>query len=150
MSDFVLSNWAWLLVQALQVAILAVMIARKLHRAYTAFFAYMAFHVARSTALFWIAHSGMAKSQLYRTYFYTYWSLQCVDTVLAFVVVAELYFELFHQYDGLRQIGVVLFRWAGVVLAFLGILATSAAGENAADSIMRTALFLDRSFSIVQ
>src|SRR5437762_1395417 len=150
MSGLILSDGTWLLVQALQVVILGVMIARKLHRVYAAFFAYVGFHVVRSAALYSIAHSGMADPQRYRVYFYTYWSLQCVDTILAFIVVAELYFELFHQYDGLRQLGVVLFRWAGMALALLAILATAAAGADAADSVMRTALFLDRSFSIVQ
>ena len=143
-------EWIWLLPQAVQIAILAVMIARKLHRVYAAFFSYMAFHVVRSAALYSIAHSGMADPQRYRVYFYTYWSLQCIDTILAFIVVAELYFELFHQYDGLRQLGLVLFRWAGVVLAILAILATAAAGADAADTVMRAALFLDRSFCIVQ
>jgi hypothetical protein len=143
-------EWAWLLPQALQVAILIVMIVRKLHRVYAAFFAYMLFHAARWVALYAIAHSGMAKVPQYTVYFYTYWSLQCVETILAFVVVAELYFEVFHHYGGLRQLGLTLFRWAGVALAFVAIMATGAAGANGVVPVMQVALFLDRSFCIVQ
>src|SRR3954463_6037047 len=150
MSGLILSDGTWLLVQALQVVILGVMIARRLHRVYAAFFAYMGFHVVRSAALYSIAHSGMADPQGYRVYFYTFWSLESLETILAFVVVAELYFEILHQYGGLRQLGVSLFRWAGLVLAFLAITSTAAAGANGVDPIMQVALFLDRSFCIVQ
>ena len=94
MSGLILSDGTWLLVQALQVVILGVMIARRLHRVYAAFFAYMGFHVVRSAALYSIAHSGMADPQGYRVYFYTFWSLESLETILAFVVVAELYFEI--------------------------------------------------------
>jgi len=106
----------WISHPVLELLLASVLIWRKLHRRFPIFLTYIVFQIADFALLFPIhQYAG------YALYFYTYWIDAAITLALAFLVIHEVFLDVFRAYHTLRDLGTVLFKWAGLVMIFVAI-----------------------------
>jgi hypothetical protein len=144
-----MSNFAvyaiWLLCASLQGAIGFRMCQRKSYRDCPLFFAYILEQLIRFGVLFYCY-----QLHLQARYFQAYAGFQAVEAILQIGVVCELFSDVFRPYEGIRQIGPSILRWASVFFLFSAILV--AAYSTGADSYkyLGQMFAMERSVEIVQ
>src|SRR6266478_5162814 len=134
----------WFAHPLLQASVVGIMLWRKLHRAFPMFFGYVVFQIIVFALTFPLNHA-----RFYAAFFYVYWATTAVSVVLGFRVIHEVFLDVFRPYHTLRDLGSVLFKWAGLVMLMVaGVVAASspAAGEPLVTGI----LTLQRSVRVVQ
>jgi hypothetical protein len=141
-------NWlmysSWLLGPALQVALLASMMHRKLHTVFPRFFSYILFQIVKSAFLF-------ATYRYYDgAYFDAYWTGNAISVVLAVTVMDEILHKLFSEYGGVQSLGSIIFRWACGLLLLLAIVSALSSHEGSADRVVAAVLTFDRSVRVMQ
>ena len=138
----------WLLGASALTALCVFLWRKNLRQQYPLFFSYCAFHVASSLALFIIDRTSGAGSE---QYFYAYWSINAVRVGLGFAVIYELFRVALKPYHALRDLGTMLFMWAGVVMLLVGVLtAMNGSAPNEASRIIAGVLDLERSVRLAQ
>jgi hypothetical protein len=118
---------------------------RKLHKTFPVFFAY----IVAQIAIFVIVYP-LQKWGSYEIFFYTYWATDALSVVLGFRVIHEIFLDVFRPYHTLRDLGTVLFRWAGLVMLMVAavVAASTAGGDN--DPFVSGIITLERSVRVVQ
>ena len=143
-SQFVI-NALWIAHPVLLSAVAAAMIRRKLYRASPFFFAYVVAQILIFAVLFPLYHSHS-----YELFFDAYWISSAVSVVLGFKVIHEIFIDVFRPYHTLRDLGSVLFKWAGLVML---IVAGVVAGSNVLTEegpLVQAVLTLQRSVRVIQ
>ena len=101
----------WIAHPLLQAGIAAVMLRRQLHRKFKFFFAYIVTQIFTFAVIFpaflW---------QHYSVYFYLYWFSNAISVALGFKIIHEIFLDVFRSFHTLRDLGTVLFKWAGLVM----------------------------------
>lgn len=134
----------WCAHPALQAVLAAILFRRKLHRAFPVFFAYLVAEIAIFVVLFPLQGGS------YKLFFYTYWATAGVGVLLGFKVIHEVFLDVFRPYHTLRDLGTVLFKWAGLVMLMVaGVVAASSSGSNQ-EPLATGILTLQRSVRVVQ
>ena len=137
-------NVLWCAHPVLQAILAAVMFRRKLHRVFPVFFAYLVAEIAIFVVLFPLRGGS------YKLFFYTYWATSALAVVLGFKVIHEIFLDVFRPYHTLRDLGTILFRWAGLVMVMVaGVVAASSTGANE-EPLAAGILTLQRSVRVVQ
>jgi hypothetical protein len=101
----------WLMHPLLEAGIGGVMLWRGLHRKFKFFFAYIITQILTFAAIFpsyW--HHNLA------AYFYLYWISNAINVVIGFAIIHEVFLDVFRAFHTLRDLGTVLFKWAGLVM----------------------------------
>lgn len=117
----------WLAQPVLQTVIGVAMFRRGQHRAFKFFFAYivtqiMAFAVVFSTFKYY-----------YPATFYVSWISTAVSVALGFLVIHEAFLDVFRPFHTLRDLGTVLFKWAGLVMLLVaGVVSVSTSSSETA------------------
>ena len=132
----------WVGQPVLQFSVAALLRRRKLEREFPFFFKYLIFQGVANVLLF-------AFLNHYRAYFYTYWTLTAISTVLEFGIIYEIFGQLFRPYPHLGDFARVLFRWAGSLLLLVAVLLALTASATE-DPIVVGALWAERSVRLVQ
>ncbi len=91
---------------------------RKLHKQFPVFFLYLLAHVVIFAVLFplWITgHRNL--------YFWPFCLSQVIDFVLGFKVIHEIFVDVFRPYRTLKDLGTLVFKWAGVVMVLVALVA---------------------------
>jgi hypothetical protein len=115
----------WFAHPLLESAIAAFMIWRGLHRKFRYFFAYIITQILSFAAVY------TASSHSYEALFYFYWSCSAVSAAFGFGVIYEVFVDVFRSFHTLRDLGTVLFKWAGLVMLLVaGVVSVS---TNSAD-----------------
>jgi hypothetical protein len=109
-------NVLWFGHPILQAAVAAVMLRRKIIRSFPVFFSY----IIAQIAIFAITYS-VYRAGSYGWFFYTYWLGQAVSVFLGFKVIHEVFLDVFRPYHTLKDLGTVLFRWAGLVMMLVAL-----------------------------
>jgi hypothetical protein len=135
----------WVLGPIFQIAILVVMRKRDLQRDYSMFFTYTLFQVI-GTILDVIAY----KFAGYDTYFYTYWVHTALGIGLGFFVIKEVFANMLKPYAGLRDAGVLLFRWAAAILILISVLSYASGSGSGAARILREVVSMERNVRFIQ
>ncbi len=130
---------------ALQAVLCIAMVKRHLVREFPCFFGYTAYHVIRFALLFVVRHTLTSQD-----YWTSYWLAQLVSAALGFAVIHEIYQHVFKNYDALRKLGALLFRWTAGVLLVLGVLAAASAPGTDGDRLYAAAMLAERSVRIMQ
>ena len=99
----------WCAHPVLQLAVVAIMLRRKLHKTFPVFFTYALAQVVIFALLFPFRSN-------YSTFFNLYWGTAAVSLGLGFWVIYELFLDVFRPYHTLKDLGAVLFKWAGLVM----------------------------------
>jgi len=95
-----------------------------LRQRYPFFFSYAVFQVISFLAQFTVYHAW-PRSDIY---FYEYWTGAALSVGISFAVIYELFIEVFRPFEGLRDLGRVLFGWATVVLVLAAVLMVVTSG----------------------
>src|SRR5579864_2268681 len=107
----------WIAHPVLQCIVAAIMLRRKLSRIMPMFFAYIVSQIVIFAFLFPTELLGSKWSN-----FYLYWATTAVSAVLGFMVIREIFRDVFRPFPALRDMGSVIFRWAGIVMTAVGLI----------------------------
>jgi hypothetical protein len=111
----------WAMHPLLQLGIAALMVRRRLLAHFKFFFAYILTQLVTFAVLFpayvWTSYSAA---------FYLYWCLNAVSVAFGFLVIHEIFVDVFKSFHTLRDLGTVLFKWAGLVMLLVaGVVSVS-------------------------
>jgi hypothetical protein len=138
-------NVLWSAHPVLQLSVAAVMFKRKLHRQFPVFFAYIIFQALMFFVLFPIYKWGD-----YPEYFYTYWISSGVSLVLGFMIIHEIFLDVFHPYHTLRDLGSVLFRWAALVMLLVAGVVAASSPAGAQGPLVEAVMTVQRCVRVIQ
>jgi hypothetical protein len=134
----------WLAGPLTQLALIALMVRGKLRVEYPLFFSFVVFDMLATIALFGFWQLGPLQ------YFYAYWALEAVGVLLSFLVIRELFVNALKPYAALRDLGSMLFVWAGIVLLLGGTVIALSSPGNAPSQVMTAILSAERSIRLTQ
>src|SRR5579862_7150538 len=111
----------WILHPILQIGIGAFMLRRGLVRQFKFFFGYILTQLSIFAVVFpaycWRSFSAA---------FYLYWACDALSIAFGFGVIHEVFVDVFRAFHTLRDLGTVLFKWAGLVMLLVaGVVSVS-------------------------
>jgi hypothetical protein len=110
----------WIAHPVLQLGIAALMFRRGLHRKFKFFFAYILTQLVTFAVVFPALWRGSYAS------FYLYWVCDGLSVAFGFAVIHEVFVDVFRLFHTLRDLGSVLFKWAGLVMLLVaGVVSVS-------------------------
>src|SRR5271165_386862 len=117
----------WIAHPVLEMGIIAIMLRRGLHRKFKFFFGYILVQLVQFAAVFptyWHNYSAA---------FCLYWSLDALSVLFGFAVIHEVFVDVFRAFQILRDLGTVLFKWAGLVMLLMaGVVSISSNASQTA------------------
>jgi hypothetical protein len=138
-------NVLWSAHPVLQLSVGALMFKRKLHRKFPIFFAYIVSQVLIFSVLFPIYKWGN-----YREYFYAFWITSGVSLVLGFMIIHEIFLDVFHPYHTLKDLGSVLFRWAALVMLLVAGVVAASSPAGAQGPLVEAIITVQRCVRVIQ
>ena len=138
-------NLLWFAHPALQATVAAAMLWRKLHRTFPVFFSYVVFQILTFSLTF-----PFREERFYTLFFYFYWGTTAISVALGFKVIHEVFLDVFRPYHTLRDLGSVLFKWAGLVMLMVAGVVAASVGPNGQEPLVSAILTLQRSVRVVQ
>lgn len=138
--------YLWIAPHALLIAVVVLMVRRRLFREFPAFLVYSIFEVLQFCLLFALLHlPSVSGGQYYDVFLFGV----AISAALRFGVIHEIFENVFRNYSAIDQLRKVLFRWATVVLLLVAVgTATFAPGENS--RLIAAIYAIGRAVSIVQ
>lgn len=133
----------WLAEPILESVVLGCLIWRKAYRQYRWFFAYMAAEVMQTCILYPLRNAPTA-------YFYGYVFGSALTLILGFGVIHEIFISIFRPYHTLRDLGSVLFKWAGLVMLLVAVIVSASGQALQREPLVEATLILERSIRVVQ
>jgi len=110
----------WIAHPVLQTGIAAIMFHRGLHRKFKFFFGYILVQIITFSAMF------PAMWHNYSAAFYIFWVCDALSVAFGFGVIHEVFVDVFRAFHTLRDLGTVLFKWAGLVMLLVaGVVSVS-------------------------
>jgi len=117
----------WLAHPVLQTLVALAMLRRGQHRAFKYFFAYIVAQILTFTVVFPLHKYS------YTATFYVSWISTAISVGLGFKVIHEAFLDVFRPFHTLRDLGTVLFKWAGLVMLLVaGVVSFS---TNSSDTV---------------
>jgi hypothetical protein len=135
----------WFAHPGLQAALVAVMLWRKLHRTFPVFFSYVVFQLLVFGLLF-----PLRSDRFYTVFYYVYWGTTAVSVIVGFRVIHEVFLDVFRPYHTLRDLGSVLFKWAGLVMLMVAGVVAASTASGTEDPLPTGIMTLQRSVRVVQ
>src|SRR5258708_16862027 len=117
----------WIAQPVMQTVIAIAMFRRGQHRAFKFFFAYIIAQI--------LTFAVICPTYLYSlsAYFYISWFATAVSVALGFQVIHEAFLDVFRPFHTLRDVGTVLFKWAGLVMLLVaGVVSVSTRSSDTA------------------
>src|ERR1700686_1700745 len=110
----------WIAHPVLQRGIAAIMLRRGLQRKFKFFFGYILIQLVTFAVVFPATWHGYSAS------FYLYWICDGLSVAFGFAVIHEVFVDVFRLFHTLRDLGSVLFKWAGLVMLLVaGVVSVS-------------------------
>jgi hypothetical protein len=110
----------WIAHPVLEMAIAALMFRRGLHRKFKFFFGYLLVQLVTFAVVFAAYHHS------YALLFDFYWICDALSVAFGFAVIHEVFVDVFRAFHTLRDLGTVLFKWAGLVMLLVaGVVSVS-------------------------
>jgi hypothetical protein len=110
----------WIAHPVLQTGIAALMVRHGLYRKFKFFFGYVLTQLVTFAVVFpahWHSYSAL---------FYLYWTCDALSVAFGFAVIHEVFVDVFRLFHTLRDLGTVLFKWAGLVMLLVaGVVSVS-------------------------
>lgn len=117
----------WIVQPVLAAAVAIVMLRRGQHRVFKYFFAYIVTQVLTFVVAFPVYRYN------YSAYFYVSSFATAVSVALGFMVIYEAFLDVFRPFHTLRDLGTVLFKWAGLVMLLVaGVVSVSTKSSDTA------------------
>jgi len=140
-----MENALWIASPALQFLVVGVMLWRRMHKAFPVFFAYLAAQVVFFASVYPIRLWGD-----YLQYFYAYWVCAAVTLVLGFMVIHEIFLDIFRPFHTLKDLGSILFKWAGLVMLLMAGVVAAASPASSHGPLVQSVLTVQRCVRIIQ
>jgi hypothetical protein len=119
----------WILHPVLQVGIGAFVIRRGLLKSFKFFFGYL----LTQLFTFAIVFPAYIHSSASSFTFYSYWACNAISVAFGFLVIHEVFVDVFRAFHTLRDLGTVLFKWAGLVMLLVaGVVSVSTNSSQSA------------------
>ncbi len=136
--------YLWCAQPILQSVVAVVLWRRKLHKRFPVFFLFLLAQVVNFAIILPLYLTGNLK-----VYFIPFWLGEAVNAFLGFKVIHEIFLDVFRPYHTLKDLGTLLFRWAGVVMLLVSVVV---AFSNSYDRspLLHALTTLQRSVRIVQ
>ena len=134
----------WVMHPIFQTAIAVVMLRRKQYRQFKYFFAYIVAQIVTFAIVF------PASFYSYSTYFYASWFSTAVSVALGFQVIHEAFLDVFRPFHTLRDLGTVLFKWAGLVMLLVAGVVSVSTGSTDTVPWMQAITTAQRCVRIIQ
>ncbi|HLM81927.1 MAG TPA: hypothetical protein VK302_15075 [Terriglobales bacterium] len=134
----------WCAQPTLQLVVAAILWRRKLHKQFPVFFLFLLAQVANFAIMFplWLMRAGTS-------YFWLFWLGEAVTAVLGFKVIHEVFLDVFRPYHTLKDLGTLLFKWAGVVMLLVSVVVAFSSSSDQ-NPMMNATTTLQLSVRIVQ
>jgi hypothetical protein len=117
----------WIVQPVLASAVAIVMLRRGLHRVFKYFFAYIITQILTFMVDFPTYRYD------YSAYFYLSSFTTAISVVFGFMVIYEAFLDVFRPFHTLRDLGTVLFKWAGLVMLLVaGVVSVSTKSPHTA------------------
>jgi hypothetical protein len=117
----------WFAHPVLQTVIAILMLRRGEHRKFKYFFAYIVTQIVTFAVVY------PASRFSYSTCFYVSWLSTAISVALGFQVIHEAFLDVFRPFHTLRDLGTVLFKWAGLVMLLVaGVVSVSTGSSDTA------------------
>jgi hypothetical protein len=140
-----LVNALWIAHPVLQSVVVAAMIRRKLYKTFTFFFAYAVAQILIFAVLY-----PIYKPEFRVLFFNVYWITTALSVVLGFKVIHEVFIDIFRPYHTLRDMGSVLFKWAGLVMLLVAGVTAASNPITLSGPLVQAILTLQRSVRVIQ
>jgi hypothetical protein len=115
----------WFAHPVLQTAIAVAMLRRGQHRPFKYFFAYIVTQIMTFAVIF------PTYRYYYSAIFYISWIGTAISVALGFMVIHEAFLDVFRPFHTLRDLGTVLFKWAGLVMLLVaGVVSVSTSSTD--------------------
>ena len=116
----------WILHPILQIGIATFMVRRGLVRQFRFFFGYILTQLSIFAVIFpaycWRSYSAA---------FYLFWACNAISVTFGFLVIHEIFVDVFRMFHTLRDLGTVLFKWAGLVMLLVaGVVSVSSSSPE--------------------
>jgi hypothetical protein len=112
----------WISQPVLQSGIAALMVWRGQHRKFPFFFGY----ILTQLLSFCVMYPAYLHNYQSAFTFYAYWAGQAISAAFGFGVIHEVFIDVFRAFHTLRDLGTVLFKWAGLVMLLVaGVVSVS-------------------------
>jgi hypothetical protein len=136
--------YLWCAQPILQSVVALILWHRKMHKQFPVFFLFLLVQVANFAVIFPLWLVGDSKM-----YFVFFWLGEAANAVLGFKVIHEIFLDAFRPYHTLKDLGTLLFKWAGVVMLLVSVVV---AFSNSFDQspLVHAVTTLQRSVRIVQ
>ena len=135
----------WMLHPLLQTAITLFMIRRGLIKTFRFFFAYLISQLLSFAIVFpayvWGSYSAM---------FYLYWATSAISVTCGFLVIHEIFVDVFRQFHTLRDLGTVLFKWAGLVMLLVAAVVSISTNSSQTLPWMQAIITSERCVRMIQ
>lgn len=136
--------YLWCAQPFLQSVVAVILWRRKLHKQFLAFQIFLLAQVVIFALIFpsWILGN-------YEFYFDSFWICEAINACLGFKVIHEIFLDVFRPYHTLKDLGTLLFKWAGLVMLLVSVVV---AFSNSFDHspLIHAITTLQRSVRIVQ
>ncbi len=134
----------WIAHPVLEMGIAAVMLRRGLHRKFKFFFAYILTQLVTFATVFPAAwHSSYFL-------FYLYWGLDAFSVAFGFAVIHEVFVDVFRAFHTLRDLGTVLFKWAGLVMLLVAGVVSVSTNSSTMPPVLQAILTGQRCVRFIQ
>jgi hypothetical protein len=134
----------WIAHPLLETGIAIVMFRRGLHRKFKFFFGYILTQLAIFTVVF------PAFWHNYSAAFYLYWVCDALSVALGFAVIHEVFVDVFRAFHTLRDLGSVLFKWAGLVMLLVAAVVSVSTNSSQVAPWMQAIITSQRCVRMVQ
>lgn len=140
----------WCAQPILQSAVAWTLWRRRLHRQFPAFFSYILAQIAIFAGTFplWLSVYVKQQDDYYTWFFWSYWLGAAISAILGFKVIHEIFLDVFRPYPTLRDLGTVVFKWAGVVMLMVSVVVAFSNSEYS--PLVHAVTTLQRSVRFVQ
>lgn len=140
----------WIAHPVLQLGLAGVMFRRKLHRKFPVFFAYVISQILIFSMLFPVYLKSSQVASYYAVFFYLYWGTAAVSLTLGFKVIHEIFLDVFRPYHTLKDLGTVLFKWAGLVMLMVAAVVAAASTASEQGPLVQSVLTVQRCVRVIQ
>src|SRR6202790_2759437 len=136
--------YLWCAQPILQSVVAVILWRRKLPKQFPVFFLFLIAQDVNFAVIFPLWLTGN-----HTMYFWLFWLGEAVNAVLGFKVIHEIFLDVFRPYHTLKDLGTLLFKWAGVVMLLVSVVV---AFSNSFDHypLVHAVTTLQRSVRVVQ
>lgn len=135
----------WIAHPVLELAVVAAMWRRKLYRSFPVFFTYVGFQILIFALLFPLSRFGP-----YALYFYLFWASSTINLILGFMIIHEIFLDVFRHYHTLRDLGSVMFKWAALVMLLVAFVVAASNSGHDQEPIMEAITTVQRCVRVAQ